>query len=177
MKTLYLIRHAKSSWSVPDLSDIERELAKKGLRDINTMGSYLALKNISPDIILSSCALRAEQTSDLLAKKIQSDAPRHYLSELYLASPEAILELVMAQDDDVESMFVVGHNPQLTELANILSDEHISKLPTLGIVAITFDIKEWEELEKSKGNIEFFIYPKQFQYYMPRDMRNLISNS
>jgi len=177
MKTLYLIRHAKSSWSVPDLSDIERDLSKRGFKDINTIGSYLSLKSISPDIILSSCALRAAQTSDLIAQKIQSSAPIHYLSEFYLASPESMKEIIMVQEAAIDNMFVVGHNPQLTELANILTDEHIAKLPTLGVVAIGFDIQEWSELEDAKGKIDFFIYPKQFHYYMPKSMRNLLNNS
>jgi len=175
MKTLYLIRHAKSSWSVPDLSDIERDLSKRGFKDINTIGSYLSLKNISPDIILSSCALRAAQTSDLLAKKMLSSSPIHYLSEFYLTSSESMREIIMVQDESVQSMFIVGHNPQLTELANILTDEHIAKLPTLGVVAIEFDIQEWSELEDAKGKIDFFIYPKQFQYYMPRSMREMMT--
>jgi len=177
MKTLYLIRHAKSSWSVPDLSDIERDLSKRGFKDINTIGSYLSLKSISPDIILSSCALRAAQTTDLLVEKIQSSAPIHYLSEFYLASPESMKEIIMVQEAAIKSMLVVGHNPQLTELANILTDEHIAKLPTLGVVAIEFDIQEWSELEDAKGKIDFFIYPKQFHYYMPKSMRNLLNNS
>jgi phosphohistidine phosphatase len=177
MKTLYLIRHAKSSWSVPDLSDIERDLSKRGFKDINTMGSYLSLKSISPDIILSSCALRAAQTSDLVAQKIKSSAPIHYLSEFYLASPESMKEIIMVQEAATQSMFVVGHNPQLTELANILTDEHIAKLPTMGVVAIEFDIKEWSELKEAKGKIDFFIYPKQFYYYMPKSMRKLLNNS
>ena len=177
MKTLYLIRHAKSSWSVPDLSDIERDLTKRGFKDLNTIGSYLSLKKVSPDIILSSCALRAAQTSDLLAQKIDSSAPIEYLSEFYLTSPESMKEIVMVQDESVQSMFIVGHNPQLTELANMLTDEHIAKLPTLGVVAIEFDIAEWSELEETQGKIDFFIYPKQFYYYMPKSMRNLLNNS
>jgi len=177
MKILYLIRHAKSSWSVPDLSDIERDLSKRGFKDINTIGSYLSLKNISPDVILSSCALRAAHTSDLLAQKMQSSAPKNYLSEFYLTSPELMREIIMIQDASAESMFIIGHNPQLTELANILTDEHIAKLPTLGVVAIEFDIQEWSELEDAKGTIDFFIYPKQFHYYMPKSMRNLLNNS
>ena len=70
MKTIYFIRHAKTGWSIPNTSDFEREVSKKGKRDIKTMGSYLALRGIKPDLILSSCALRAQETTDLLAEKI-----------------------------------------------------------------------------------------------------------
>jgi len=176
MKTIYLIKHAKSDWSVSDISDVERDITKKGLNDINTIGSYLALRGISPDIILSSCALRAAQTSDILADKIESKAPKHYLNELYLSSADDIKEIIMVQEETVNSMFVVGHNPQLTELANRLTDEHITKLPSLGLVAIDFDIEDWDELENKKGQIDFFIYPKQFKYYMPNQIRTTLKS-
>lgn len=175
MKNLYLIKHAKSDWNTPDISDVEREVTKKGLKDINTIGSYLSLRNTTPDIILSSCALRAAQTCDLLSEKIAFDGPKHYLEELYLTSPDVIREIIMIQESHIDSMFIIGHNPQLTELANILSDEHISKLPSLGVVAIEFDIDEWSELAQSKGEIDFFIYPKQFKYYMPKQIRSTLA--
>ena len=174
MKTLYLIRHAKSGWSKPDTRDFERPLSRKGKKDINTIGSYLALRGINPDLILSSCALRAQETTDKLAKKIQFDGIRYYLEELYLTSLEDIKEIVMIQDDEIESMFMIGHNPQLHELANILTDEHISKFPSLGVVAINFDITSWSEISKRKGELDFFIFPKQFKYYMPRQIRNYL---
>lgn len=171
MKTLYLIKHAKSDWSVPGESDMERGLKKKALKDINTMGSYLGLRGISPDVILSSCALRAQETSNMLAKKIEFLGPKYYLKELYLSPPEVIKEIIMAQDDASENVFIVGHNPQLSELVYILSGEHLAKMPSLGIVAMTFDIEDWSELDDKKGSIEFFIYPKQFKYYMPKQIR------
>ncbi len=171
MKTLYLIKHAKSDWSTPDTSDIERGTTKKGFKDINTIGSYLALRGINPDLILSSCSLRTQETTDALAKRIDFIGKKYYLQELYLTSPQEIKELIMVQDDEINSMFIVGHNPQLSELANILADEHVSKIPSLGVVAIDFDIQEWSELEDKKGQIDFFIFPKQFKYYMPKQIR------
>jgi phosphohistidine phosphatase len=69
-------------------------------------------------------------------------------------------------------MFIVGHNPQLHELANSLITEHISKFPSLGIISINFNIKEWSEILNQKGEIDFFIFPKQFKYYMPKQIRS-----
>jgi phosphohistidine phosphatase len=175
VKNLYLIKHAKSDWSTPEISDVERELTKKGLKDIVTIGSYLLLRGNVPDVMLSSCALRAAKTSDLLATKMAFDGPKHYLEELYLTSAEIIKELIMVQESHVQNIFVIGHNPQLTELANLLSSEHISKLPSMGVVAINFEIDEWSQLEQSKGEIDFFVYPKQFKYYMPRQIRTTLS--
>ena len=176
MKTLYLIKHAKSDWSVPGESDMERDLTKKGLKDINTMGSYLALRGVFPDVILSSCALRAQETTNILAQKIDFTGAKFYLKELYLSSPEIIKEFIMAQDDEMSEIFVVGHNPQISELVYILSGEHISKIPSMGIVAINFNIKEWNELEGKQGQIDFFINPKQFKYYMPKQIRTVLDN-
>ena len=175
MKTLYLIRHAKSGWSKPDTRDFERTLSKRGKKDINTIGSYLALRGINPDLILSSCALRAQETTDLLSKKISFSGMKHYLEELYLTSLEDIKEIVMIQDSDVNSMFIIGHNPQLHELANLLTEDHISKFPSLGVVAINFDIVEWSEISTTKGELDFFIFPKQFKYYMPRQIRTYLA--
>lgn len=171
IKTLYLIRHAKSDWKDPGASDFERGLTKKGLKDINTMGSYLALRGIRPDLILASCSLRTQETADGLADKIDYDGPKYYLRELYLTQPETLKETLMMQENQFQSIFVVGHNPQMTDLANMLTTEHISKLPALGIVAIDFDIDDWNELEEEKGKIDFLIYPKQFKYYMPQQIR------
>jgi phosphohistidine phosphatase len=174
MKTLYLIRHAKSGWSQPNISDFERNLSKRGKKDVNTIGSYLALRGINPDLILSSCALRAQETTDLLSKKMDFNGVKYYLEELYLTSMDAIKEIIMIQDDNVESMFVIGHNPQLHELANSLTHEHISKFPSLGVVAIEFDIESWNEVDSVKGKLDFFIFPKQFKYYMPRQIRTYL---
>ena len=78
------------------------------------------------------------------------------------------------QEKSFESILVVGHNPQVTELVNMLTEEHISKIPTVGVVAMNFDIEEWSELEEAQGEIDFFIYPKQFKYYMPKQIRTTL---
>jgi phosphohistidine phosphatase len=176
MKTLYLIRHAKSGWSVPNTSDFEREISKKGKKDIKTIGSYLSLIGVKPELILSSCALRAQQTTDLLAQKIAFDGKKHYLKELYLTGLEDILEIIYIQEESLDSMFIIGHNPQLHELANSLIDEHISKFPSLGVIAINFEIDSWSEINQQKGKIDFFIFPKQFKYYMPKQIRTNLNS-
>ncbi|UFS61743.1 histidine phosphatase family protein [Sulfurimonas sp. HSL-3221] len=172
-----MIHHAKSDWEEPGASDFERGLTDRGYRDINTIGSYLLLRGIVPDIILSSSALRAQESADKLAAKVGFDGPLLYLSELYLTPPETILETVMLQEDDAETIFVIGHNPQLTGFANMLTDEHVSKIPTMGMVAMTFDIGSWQELEEKKGAIDFFIFPKQFKYYLPKQIRAVLDRN
>jgi len=79
------------------------------------------------------------------------------------------------QEESVDTLFVVGHNPQLRDLLNtLLEKEHISKLPALGVAAVTFDISDWSELEENSGKLDFFIYPKQFHYYMPEQIRAVL---
>ena len=77
----------------------------------------------------------------------------------------------------MEKIFIVGHNPQITGLANMLTDEHVSKIPTMGVVAMTFDTDRWQALEEEKGKIDFFIFPKQFEYYMPNQIRAVLDRN
>ena len=178
IKTLYLIRHAKSDWGIPVLSDSMRQLTKRGLRDLKTMGSYIALRRIKPDLILSSCALRAQLTADALAEKIEYSKNISYMNELYLARPEIILNVLAAQEDTHESIFLVGHNPALTELVNMFTDNHFKKFPTLGIFSLKLDIDSWENIsEISNAKIDFFIFPKQFKYYMPEQIQSTLKLS
>ena len=123
---------------------------------------------------MTSCSLRTQETADQLADKLEFEGPRYYLRELYLTPPETLKEMLMMQEKHFESILVVGHNPQVTELVNMLTEEHISKIPTVGVVAINFDIEEWSELEEAQGEIDFFIYPKQFKYYMPKQIRTTL---
>ena len=169
-----MIRHAKSSWKDIDASDFERGLTKKGRKHIETIGSYLKLRGVLPDHILSSCAVRTQETADLLAKKLEYDGQTEYLQELYFTDTDTLKEILLMQDDTFDTVFVIGHNPQITDMANMLIDEHISKIPTMGVVAINFETDSWNELMHTEGKLDFFIYPKQFQYYVPNQIRAIL---
>ena len=171
---MYLIRHAKSCWNDGELSDFERGLKKRGLSDLETMGSYLALQNIKPDLILSSASLRTQLTADGLAQKIKYDGTTQYMDELYLTRPEMIMNVLSLQEDKYDRIFLVGHNPSLTELAKKFQKENFTKFPTLGILAINLNINSWKDIEEAKGKIDFFIIPKQFRYYMPKQIRTTL---
>jgi len=155
-----------------------RKLTKHGLDDLTTMGSYIALRKIKPDLILSSCALRAQITADTLAKKIEYKQNISYMNELYLTKPEIILNVLGAQEDTYESIFLVGHNPALTELVNIFTDDHFTKFPTLGIFSLKLNIDSWKDIsEMTNAKIDFFIFPKQFKYYMPEQIQSTLKLS
>jgi len=93
------------------------------------------------------------------------------MNELYITRPETIMNILSLQDNSVQSIFLIGHNPELTELGNRLIQEAFTKLPTLGVLAINLNIKKWEKIEEKCGEIDFFIHPKQFKYYMPKQIR------
>jgi len=169
-----LIRHAKSSWKDIDASDFERGLTKKGKKSIETIGSYLMLRGISPDIMIASCARRTQETADRLAKKLAFDGVTNYMQELYYTDTETLRQIIMLQESDADRIFIVGHNPQVTDMANMLMDEHISKIPAMGVVAIDFDIERWSDIGYTKGKMDFFIFPKQFQYYIPNQIRAVL---
>lgn len=175
MKTLYLIRHAKSDWSDGSLSDFERGLKKRGHKDLNTISSYMSLQHLKPDLILSSLALRAETTATELAKKIDYNGRIHYMAELYNSRPEILMNVLTLQDDDDDTIFLIGHNPELTEFANFLIEDNFSKLPTLGVLAIKLNIESWVDIHEKCGEIDFFIQPKQFKYYMPKQIRTTLA--
>jgi len=134
----------------------------------------MSIQNLKPDLILSSMALRAQTTADELGKKIGYEGKIHYMKELYNSRPETIVNILTLQDDSYDTIFLIGHNPELTEFANFLIEENFSKIPTLGVLAIRLDINSWSEISEKCGKVDFFIHPKQFKYYMPKQIRTTL---
>lgn len=162
MKNLYLIRHAKSDWSDNSLSDFERGLNKRGQKAILTMAEVLKEKKIMPDLILSSSAKRAKLTAQGLAKNIGYKGKIKTSDALYMAEPEEVISMIKEIEDQCHSVFIVGHNPETTELTELMIDEYIDNVPTLGIVALNISIKHWEKIKSANVTLDFFIYPKMF---------------
>ncbi|HBK87410.1 MAG: histidine phosphatase family protein [Cyclobacteriaceae bacterium] len=161
-KTLYLVRHAKSSWDNPDLDDFDRPLNERGLRDAPRMGERLNQRDINPDIILSSEAVRALETARVLAQRLQY-AERKIVtdSKLYHADEETLLHYVQRIPNEHRTAMLVGHNPGLTEFAALLVDDFEEDIPTCGIVAITFQVDAWKKVLPQTGRLKFFDYPKK----------------
>ncbi len=152
-----------------------RGLSKCGLHDLKTMGSYMALRKIKPDLMLSSCALRTQLTADALAEKLKYSEQIYYMDELYLTRSEMALHVLSTQEDQHESIFFIGHNPTLTELAHLFTNDTFTKFPTLGILALKLDIDSWKEIvDVQNAEIDFFIFPKQFKYYIPKQIRAVL---
>ena len=162
MKNLYLIRHAKSDWNDGSESDFARGLNKRGKKAILIMANVLKEKKIIPDLILCSSSKRTKLTAKGLAKEIGYNGKIKYIDALYMAEPETIQELIKNINDRYDTLFVIGHNPETTELSNMMTNDYIDNVPTLGIVAFKIPIDHWKKFKFTEGKIEFFIYPKMF---------------
>jgi len=162
MKTLYLVRHAKSSWDNSELSDFDRPLNDRGMRDAPHMGKRLKEREVAPDLMLSSPARRAITTCKEIASIIGFEAARIKTDlRIYHADEEELITLLSELSDTQKIVMLFGHNPGLTHLANTLFNEHIMNIPTCGIVAGKLKIKSWSEINHGCGKLEFFDFPKK----------------
>ncbi|MDF9795917.1 phosphohistidine phosphatase [Catalinimonas alkaloidigena] len=163
MKTLLLIRHAKSSWDDPTLDDFDRPLNKRGKNDAPKMGKRLKKKKIHPDLMVSSTAKRAKKTALAIAGAL--DYPEKHIQwrdELYHAAPETALKVMQRIDNKVEQLFLFGHNPGLTDFANLLCSTYTDNIVTTGIYALQLDITSWQDAQlNQKAKLLFYDYPKK----------------
>lgn len=162
MKILYIIRHAKSSWDNPDLSDFDRPLNERGKRDAPKMGRRLKEREIAPDLMLSSPANRALTTCQGIANILGYTKERIKTDRrIYHASAGELFEIVTSFNDNFDEVMIFGHNPGLTDFANELLNERIMNVPTCGIVAGKLKIKSWKEIKPGCGKLHFFDFPKK----------------
>jgi len=161
MKRLVLIRHGKSDWSHDALSDFDRPLNKRGIRDCPEMAERLLRRKIYPDRWISSTAKRARETVEKMNTVLAFDRKKiFWTDQLYLASPSEIIEVLKKEGGEASTLFVTGHNPGITEVAGILSDIRIDNIPTCGIFGMQVELKNWSEAGRMNFTFEFFDYPK-----------------
>ena len=161
MKTLYLLRHAKSSWSFDELSDQERPLNDRGRDDAPLMGQALAKRRICPDIIVSSPAVRAMSTALLVAREMQFSHEKITVEPgIYGADADDLLAIIKGLPDAAGSALLVGHNPTITEVANALSPSSLNEMPTAAVVCLRFSCDRWEEVGKANAEFYFYDYPR-----------------
>ena len=160
-KMLYLVRHAKSSWSDSSLSDRDRPLNKRGRRSAPDMGRRLAAQNQLPDLIISSPAKRANSTARKIAKEVGYDQSKIVTDEnMYFSGTGSMLEMLENVDDRYDSVMIVGHNPAMTTLMNMLSGSSVDNMPTCAVALIDFPIMSWSDLHSADGQLLTYDFPK-----------------
>ncbi len=162
MKTVYLVRHAKSSWDYHTLRDSERPLNDRGLRDAPFMAKLLRKKGVKPDAIISSPAVRALTTATFFKNELGIEGSDIIIKdEIYEAFSSTIVDLIQKLPDNLNTVMLFGHNPTFTSVANIFSEEYISNMPTCSIVRIDAAISNWSDFKEGKANLTEFHYPKE----------------
>lgn len=146
MKTLLLLRHAKSSWDDPGLDDHDRPLNKRGRKAAPRMGQLIRDEGLEPDAIVTSSAERARTTAGAVCEALGYQGAVDETRELYLAAPAAYLRVIQQLPDDAERALLVGHNPGLEDLLEALSGD-ARRLPTAALAALELDAKHWRDVE------------------------------
>lgn len=161
MKTLLIVRHAKSSWDHPDMDDFDRPLNERGFRNAPEMARRLVLRELLPELILSSPALRAIATARLFNQQFgrMNDGLKMEKS-IYEASRQDLVKLIARQNPDLQIIMIIGHNPGLSDLVNWLCESEII-LPTCGMAEIRIDDFKWNGWAKGCGELVDFDYPKK----------------
>jgi phosphohistidine phosphatase len=159
MKTLFILRHAKSSWAKPESSDFDRQLNEEGLKIVPQMGEAIYDKQFQPALILSSPAKRARQTAILIKETAQIDGKIKYDERIYEASPHRLLQVINELDEAAESLMLVGHNPGLEGLIKILTGE-THAMPTAALAVIDLNAENWNEVAAESGKLRMVIRPK-----------------
>ncbi len=168
MKTIFLLRHAKSSWEDGSLSDHDRPLDERGRAAAPRVGAHMQSAGHLPDLVLCSTATRTRQTLDAVLSELEMEPAIEFQEDLYLAGPGEMLELVASVSDTVESLLLVGHNPGTGVLAAALSGEgppeavHLmrAKFPTAGLAIIELSVDRWKDVESGCGTLKEFVRPR-----------------
>ena len=152
MKTLLILRHAKSSWKFPDLTDHDRPLNRRGKRDAPRMGRTLRERELVPDLVISSTATRAMDTASAVAKQSGYKGKRIKIESLYAAEPTTYLAVLRELADNYQRVLIVGHNPGIEELIEMLTGE-IHIIPTCTLAQIEFDIEKWSAVLRRRTDL------------------------
>jgi len=148
MKTLLLLRHAKSSWKQPELNDHDRPLNKRGKKEAPKVGMYLKENDLIPDLILSSTARRAHDTAQVVAEECGFKGDVELYQDLYLSDPACYLDILQRLPDKANRVLVVGHNPEMDELLTLLTDA-TQHMTTAALAQIDLPISSWQELNEA----------------------------
>jgi phosphohistidine phosphatase len=161
MKTLFLLRHAKSSWNQPEIKDHDRPLNKRGKKEAPKVGKYLKANDLIPDLILSSTARRAHDTAQAVAEESGFEGQIDLYPDLYLSDTACYLDILQSLPESANRVLVVGHNPDMDELLTLLTDvtQHMT---TAALAQIDLPITSWQELnEATDGRLQNLWTPRE----------------
>ncbi|HNR69016.1 MAG TPA: histidine phosphatase family protein [bacterium] len=162
MKTLYLIRHAKSSWSDEHAADIDRPLNRRGKRDAPLMGRFLAAKGAQPDRVLCSPAKRTRKTLAPIRQALNlSDSIIDIRSDIYGSNWLNLLDLLQELNDEWNTVFLIGHNPGITDLVVALTAAAVDNLPTCAVAVLDLQIDRWTAAKPRCAALRELYLPKQ----------------
>jgi phosphohistidine phosphatase len=153
------MRHAKSSWGDPSLADFERPLNERGRKAAPLVGRFRRKQRLRPDLVLSSPAERARQTAALVIEAAGLKAPLRYDERIYEATPSRLAEVVSQVEEAVGELLLVGHNPGLAGLLELLAGES-RRVPTAALARVALDVEKWGRLRAGVGRVELFVRPK-----------------
>jgi len=169
VKSLYLMRHAKSSWADPALADHDRPLAGRGRRAALAMGEHMRSQGVRPHLVLCSSARRARQTLEALHSVLAADVGVSVEAGLYHADSFELLDRLRALDDEIPSVMVIGHNPALQDLARELvgggdagaTSQLRTKFPTAALATLEVDLSSWTGLSRGQAHLARLVLPRQ----------------
>ncbi|MCI0489001.1 MAG: histidine phosphatase family protein [Blastocatellia bacterium] len=162
MKTLMLLRHAKSSWDDPSLRDFERPLAPRGGKAAPRMGKALAESGPLPDLVISSPATRARQTAELFIGSAGISLSPQFDDRIYAASSAELMKVVRAIPDASDCALLIGHNPGFEDLVARLTGS-FERMPTAALACIEFPVDRWEDIEDGEGKLNWLLTPKDLK--------------
>lgn len=162
MKTLLLLRHAKSSWKDAALADFERPLNDRGRKAAGLIGKFIAKQDVNIDLVISSPAVRARETIDLVLRAAKRSPELRFDQRVYEASPTRLLEITSQIEDDRKSVMLVGHNPGMEELLALLVgvEQH---MPTASLARVVLSSKKWDKILAEKGVLESFVRARELK--------------
>jgi len=159
MKTLYVLRHAKSDWNDASLTDFERPLNERGVHAAQKMGAFMQQCGIAPDLIISSPARRARETAQIIKDAAGISAEIRFEPRIYEAGIGDLTEIVSQVENDCQKLLIVGHNPGFEQLVEILSGE-LQPMPTAALAEIELPIESWSETMRG-GKLKNLFKPKE----------------
>jgi phosphohistidine phosphatase len=160
MRTLYLLRHAKSSWKDVTLPDFDRPLKDRGRKAAKRIGRYLAAEKLKDPMVVCSPAVRTRETADIVLRQANLRVEVRFEERIYEASLRDLVHVVSEIPDEKQVAIMIGHNPGFEELLAYLTGEG-RRMPTCALGKIKFEVESWKDIKEDAGALDWFVTPKE----------------